>query len=198
MSPPPPTMSPPPTPPMPTVPAQDTDKEFKEFKEELELESPSPAPEPKLLEPPSTLAKKSSREKAGSNTFHSRRRSLSTRIKPKLREFPRRSRESNTKKKEKLRPSLVRSPLPTIMPLSILDSTFLNMFLKRKLNTFRFPRNRSDTNTSLLRDKLSTTPIKPLKLRELKAELRAELRPEEDMLKNIELSMFSSQLLNRE
>ena len=96
-------MSLPPPIPHPTNKDQDMEKEFREFKEELELEFLLPAPELKLLEPPSTPEKKSSREKAESNTFPSRRRSLSTRIKLKLREFPRKSRKLNTRRKERSR-----------------------------------------------------------------------------------------------
>jgi len=52
---------------------------------------------------------------------------------------------------------------------SISDNTFLNMFLKRELNTFKSPRNKLDTNTSQSKDKLSTIPINLLKLKRLPA-----------------------------
>ena len=52
---------------------------------------------------------------------------------------------------------LVKLPLPTTMQLSILDNTFLNMSLRKRLNTFKSPRSKSDTNIFLLRGTILST-----------------------------------------
>lgn len=74
---------------------------------------------PKLLTPLSTLVKKSSRVKAESNTFLSKRKSLNTERNLELRESQRLEKSLNTEKKLELRKFPEKSPLLTIMPLNI-------------------------------------------------------------------------------
>jgi len=73
----------------------------------------------KSLELLSTLEKRLLRARAESNTFPLKRKSWNIRIKPRLKESPRRSRRLNTERRERLRPFLRKSLSPTTMLLSI-------------------------------------------------------------------------------
>ena len=118
---------------------------------------------------------------------------LSIRIKRRSREFPRKSRRSNTERREKLRPSPRRLLLPITMPLSILGNIFLNMFLRRESNTFKSPRNKLDMSISQSKDKLFTIPINLSKSKEwllLKLYIPKEDRPKLSMLKEGKPKLF--------
>ena len=106
---------------------------------------------------PSTLANKSSREKAESSTFLSRKRSLNTRMKLELKEYPELEKSQNIEKKRESKKFLEKLPSPTTMPSNILDNTSPNISQKKKSNML--PRNvkLKDTNTSQSKGKLFTT-----------------------------------------
>ena len=73
----------------------------------------------KLLTPLLTLEKKSLKDKAESNMFHSKRKSLNTEMKLELKEYQEPEKLLNTENKKELKQSQEKLLKPTIMPLNI-------------------------------------------------------------------------------
>lgn len=85
--------------------------------------------------------------------FHLKKNGLTTLTNLELKEFPRLDVLLNTKNKLELKKSPDKLPLLTTMPLNILDNTFLNIFLKDKLNTLLKKERSKSMNTFQLKDK---------------------------------------------
>lgn len=121
---------------------------------------------------------------------HSRKKSSNINNNPSSKEFLELEKFKNSNKKSSSNKYLDKSPQLTIMLLNIYVNTFHNISQKNKLNTLPKREKLKSTNTSQLKDKLSTILKLNFKLQVLISMPLAVLLMEDNILQQQQLIML--------
>ena len=122
--------------------------------------------------------------------FHSRKKSSNINNNLSSKEFQELEKSKNSNRKLSLNKYLDKLQLLTIMLLSIYVNTFHNIFQKNKFNTLPKREKLKSTNTSQLKDKLSTILKLNFKLQVLISMPLAVLLMEDNTLQQQQLIML--------